>query len=190
VGNDSPADPASQLHQYLGPGERLLWSGRPDPEVRFAPIDAFLVPFSVMWGGFAVVWEVTVLASGAGPFFVLWGIPFVLMGLYFMVGRFVYKQRRKRQTAYGLTNTRAIVAVGVSSMSDTPITDASTSIKRSRDGTHVSITFGARSGWGPWGPSYGNTGMEFFEWGRTAVAFYDVAQPEAVLAALQQARSG
>lgn len=189
VGYDSPADPASQIHSYLGPGERLLWSGRPDPEVRFAPADAFLVPFSVMWGGFAVFWEVGVLTSGAGPFFVLWGIPFVLMGLYFMVGRFVYKKRRKLRTAYALTNSRAIVAVGTSSMSDTPINGASTTIKRTRDGGHVSITFGQRSGWGAWGPSYANTGLEFFERGTPAVGFYDVAHPEALLAALQQARS-
>jgi hypothetical protein len=189
VGYDSPADPASQIHVYLAPGEQLLWSGRPDPEVRFAPVDLFLVPFSVMWGGFAVFWEVGVLASGAGPFFVLWGIPFVLMGLYFMIGRFAYKKRRKLKTAYGLTDRRAIVAVGASSMSDTPVNGASTSIKRSRDGSHVSITFGQRSGWGAWGPSYANTGLEFFERGTPAVGFYDVGQPETLLAALQQARA-
>lgn len=190
MGYEIPADPASQIHSYLGPGERLLWSGRPDPEVRFTPADAFLVPFSVMWGGFAVFWETAVLTSGAPLFFVLWGIPFVIAGLYFMVGRFVYKKRRKLRTAYGLTTTRAIVAVGTSSMSDTPVNGASTSVKRSRDGSHVSITFGARSGWGPWGPSYANTGMEVFPMmGTQAVGFYDVAQPEALLAALQQARS-
>lgn len=186
---DIPADPASQIHSYLGPGEQLLWAGRPDPEVRFAPIDALLVPFSVMWGGFALFWEAGVLASGAGLFFALWGIPFVVMGLYFMVGRFVYKKRRKLRTAYGVTNKRAIVAVGNSSMSDTPINGASTSVKRSRHGSHVSITFGARSGWGPLGPVYPNTGMDFFPMASPSVGFYDVAQPEALLAALQRARA-
>jgi hypothetical protein len=41
-------DPAAQLQLYLRPGEQLLWSGRPDPNVRFTPADAFLVPFSIL----------------------------------------------------------------------------------------------------------------------------------------------
>lgn len=190
MAHDIPADPASQIRPYLGPGERLLWTGRPDPDVRFAPVDAFLVPFSVMWGGFAVFWEATVIADGGPPFFVLWGIPFVLAGLYFIFGRFLYKKRRKRRTAYALTDRRAIVAVGVRSMSDSPVAGVATSIKHSRDGSHVSITFGQRSGWAALSPSYANTGMEFFEMGTQLVAFYDVAEPEPLLAALQQVRSG
>lgn len=186
---DSPADPAAQLSAYLGPGERLIWAGRPDPDVLFTPLDAFLIPFSVMWGGFAIFWEAIALADGP-TFYVAWGVPFVAVGLYFMVGRFVYKKRRKRRTAYGLTNTRAIVAVGRSSITDAPLASVPTSIKRSRDGSHVSVTFGQRSGWGMFGPSYANTGMEFFEMGSSAVGFYDVAQPEALLSALQRARSG
>jgi hypothetical protein len=32
--------PQQQLQRYLRPEERLLWTGRPDPDVLFGPADA------------------------------------------------------------------------------------------------------------------------------------------------------
>jgi hypothetical protein len=126
-------DSSTQLVSYLRPGEQLLWSGRPDPSMWFSPADVFLVPFSIMWGGFAVVWELGALVSGAGPFFALWGIPFVAVGLYMMFGRFIYKHRTKLRTAYGLTPDRALVAVGTKALNDSPLKQTPSSIRRSRD---------------------------------------------------------
>ena len=174
---------AAQLAPYLRPGEELLWSGRPDPDVRFSGVDVFLVPFTIMWGGFALVWELAVLTSGAGAFFALWGIPFVAMGVYMLFGRFIYKRRTKLRTAYGMTSGRALVAVGNTTLYDSPIKQIPRSIRRSRDGSHVSITFGNQRGWSNAG-MYANTGMDFFMRGNAPVAFYDVADGQALLAAL------
>lgn len=182
-------DPEAQLASYLRPGEKFLWSGRPDPAVRFSSSDLFLVPFSIMWGGFAVFWEIAVLASGGPPFFVLWGIPFVAVGLYFIFGRFIYKRRSKLRTAYAMTSDRALVAVGNTTMHESPLKQIPMSVRRSRDGSHVSITFGnqaSRFGTG----MYANTGMDFFMRGSAPVAFYDVADVQALLAALDRARGG
>ena len=151
--------------------------------MRFTSADAFLVPFSLMWGGFALFWEASVLVAGGPLFFALWGIPFVAMGLYFIFGRFVYKRRKKLRTAYGVTNDRAIVAVGDTSLTEMPIKQVATSQHRTRDGRHVSVTFGDVGR--PWERVYGNTGMEVFGWGATPVAFYDVSEPDALLAALE-----
>jgi hypothetical protein len=46
--------------------------------------------------------------GGPPLFFVLWGIPFVLVGLYFMVGRFFLRAWWKRNTHYAVTNKRVV----------------------------------------------------------------------------------
>lgn len=41
----------------LIPAEKIYWSGQPDPSVIFSESDIFMIPFSLMWGGIAVVCE-------------------------------------------------------------------------------------------------------------------------------------
>ena len=98
-----------ELAKHLESGERLVWSGVPRQGIAFRKSDLFLVPFSVMWGGFAIFWEASVLTSDAPLFFCLWGIPFVLVGLYIMFGRFVVDARMRARAAYGLTDRRIIM---------------------------------------------------------------------------------
>ena len=57
------------VDRHLSPAERIEWVGRPDPARHLTRSDAFLVPFSIIWGGFAIFWEATAIAGGAGPFF-------------------------------------------------------------------------------------------------------------------------
>jgi hypothetical protein len=72
-----------------------------------------MIPFSLLWGGFAVFWESSVVGLNAPPFFMLWGIPFVLVGLYVMVGRFFVDAWVRRRTCYALTGERVLIAIGV-----------------------------------------------------------------------------
>jgi hypothetical protein len=97
----------------LGAGERLVWSGRPRRGVRFTASDVFLVPFSLLWCGFAVFWERNVLRMGAPLFFAIWGVPFIALGLYMVFGRFIADAVRRGKTFYGLTDRRAIIVSGI-----------------------------------------------------------------------------
>lgn len=173
----------NRLRPLLRQGEQIRWVGQPDPRVLFTPADGFLVPFSLMWGGFAVFWEIQVVSGGAPTFFALWGIPFVLIGLYFIVGRFIYKKRRKLKTVYGLTDSRVIVSSSERSFDDMPLIGAPMRINRSRDGQHVSVIFGATRQ-----TPYQNTGLDLFSFGQAqGVAFFDVDDPDALIRELDKA---
>ena len=177
-----------QLAPYLLVDEHLLWTGRPDPGKHFTGSDVFLVPFSILWGGFAIFWMGAALSEGAPLPFVLFGLPFVVVGLYFIFGRFLIKARRKRQTAYGLTERRALIAVGSGALSEAPVERQPIDQRLSRDKKHLSVIFGrSATGWMS-GPSYANTGMDFFGQGNQPVGFFDVADVEGLQAALRRLR--
>jgi hypothetical protein len=102
-------DDAHLFDAYLSEGESILWMGQPNPNWLLSPSDVILIPFSLMWGGFAIFWETGALGAAGPSFFALWGIPFVIVGQYFIWGRFVHKYLRRRQTYYAITERRALV---------------------------------------------------------------------------------
>ena len=93
--------------------EKILWSGKPQGGIIFHTYDIFMIPFSLMWGGFAFFWESTVIGSDAPLFFKLWGIPFVLVGLYMIFGRFIFDKKEREGTFYALTDGRVLIKSGV-----------------------------------------------------------------------------
>jgi hypothetical protein len=103
---------AAALRELLEPGERLLWSGRPMLGLMLRASDAIAIPFSLLWCGFAVFWEWSVISIGSAPwFFELWGIPFVAVGFYFVFGRFVVDAYQRGRTFYGITDQRAVILI-------------------------------------------------------------------------------
>jgi len=85
--------PFDLFSSELFPGETVQWTGRPNAAVIFHTEDWALIPFSLLWGRFAIFWLLG--ASGIGDFWtnrpdktfqwfgVIWGTPFVLMGQWF-----------------------------------------------------------------------------------------------------------
>ncbi len=116
------AVPTDVLLTELAPGETLEWTGGPNPSVIFHPDDWLLIPFSLLWGGFATFGLLQVsgisdlLVNRPNPrfqsFMSLWVTPFALIGQYMIWGRFVYHRWEKKRTYYALTNRRALIVHG------------------------------------------------------------------------------
>jgi hypothetical protein len=103
-----------EVSQALERGERLLWMGAPQRGFKLRSADIYLIPFSLFWAGFTVFWESSVLQAANSPFFMkLWGIPFVLVGLYLVVGRFFVDARTREETVYAVTSQRALIFSGI-----------------------------------------------------------------------------
>lgn len=108
---------AEQFQRELLSGESIHWAAMPNPSVTFHSDDLFMIPFSLLWGGFAIFWE----ASAFGLWgisnrdaeshygFGLIGIPFILIGQYMIWGRFVWDAYLKRRTYYAVTNRRVLI---------------------------------------------------------------------------------
>ena len=109
-------DREQRLIPYLLPGERILWSGQPKKGLTFRAADLILVPFGLMWGGFALFWELGVLGTNAPLVFKLWGIPFCVLGLWLIAGRFLGDAWMRSRTTYGVTDKRVLVVAGTRSM--------------------------------------------------------------------------
>jgi hypothetical protein len=110
-------DAIAIIQPELISGENVVWSAQPIRDVIFHKEDLYLIPFSLLWGGFAIFWEAGVLgfwgthnqSGNAWQFGILWGIPFVLVGQYLIWGRFIYAAWLKGRTFYAVTNRRVIV---------------------------------------------------------------------------------
>jgi hypothetical protein len=105
------------IARELASDERVLWQGRPRGDIRLRGSDFFLIPVSLLWGGFAIFWEAAALfiipkKDPAAWLFPLFGIPFVLFGLYFIFGRFIVDKKMRERTEYAVTNRRAIIVSG------------------------------------------------------------------------------
>ena len=96
------------VRNALQPGEYVLWEGSPRKGIRLQKSDAVLIPFSLFWCGFAGFWEYTVIAGGGPLIMALFGIPFILVGLYLLFGRFVSRARSLSSTHYVVTDQRLL----------------------------------------------------------------------------------
>lgn len=173
-------DMVSAIESQLGANERLLWSGQPKQGLMLRPLDILLVPFSLLWGGFVIFWEVAAAIADAPSFFLLWGIPFALIGLYLVFGRFFVDVWQRRKTYYAVTNERVLILSGIfgrntRSLSLRTLSDMS--LRRNRDGRGT-ITFGPSYPFSGWRtglyPGTGRYAAPTFEMIEDAQTVYDL----------------
>lgn len=111
--NNMGFDSSSQFQGDLNNNETLVWLGQPKKGIVFTAKDIFLIPFSLIWCGFAIFWVYLALTMGAPFYFAMFGIPFVIVGLIFVFGRFIIDAKQRAHTFYGLTNERIIIKSGI-----------------------------------------------------------------------------
>lgn len=163
--------------EYGELGKDLTWTGRPAQGLRLRRPDLLLIPFSLMWGGFAIFWESSVLALGGPWFFKLWGIPFVLVGLYLIAGRFIWDAYVRSKTWYAIASDSALICRrtpgdGLQRIYLQSVNNLRLTVAKNGTGT---ISFGNDVPWG-WGGSQGWNGpaVPSFEFIADAQRVYDM----------------
>lgn len=105
---------------YLDSDEKLLWDGEPAAGIRVRGGDIAQSVFGLFFGGFAIFW-VTMASSmmsgssfgddmGFFRFFPLFGVPFIIVGAYMVIGQYFWKAFVRSRTRYALTTKRAFIA--------------------------------------------------------------------------------
>ena len=82
------------MRAYTASGEDVLWVGRPSMSAHFSRHDTVLIPFSLVWCAFFVF----LMPLGSGGVSWLFALPFLVMAVWLLLGRFVYKSWRQART--------------------------------------------------------------------------------------------
>jgi hypothetical protein len=168
----------------LFPGEHIAWEGQPYSGLIVRPLEVFLIPFSLLWGGFALFWNASAWTTEADLSFKLFGLPFLVAGLYITLGRFLIDMILRRRMSYFVTNRRILIqkqsggakikSVGISRLPALELDERS-------DGAGT-IRFGSSGGWfsgnnsGIWQPTFDPTPQ--FIWIPNVRSVYQLIQKQ------------
>jgi hypothetical protein len=106
--------PPPEITAALDRGERVIWSGRPRQGLMLRGADAFAIPFALVWTSIPLFGGLTALSGPrSNPAALFPIIPFVLIGLYLLIGRFFVDAAQRRRASYALTNERILIVSGI-----------------------------------------------------------------------------
>jgi hypothetical protein len=97
---------AEPVRAKLTKGETTLFVARPPHGILFRKMDWFVVPFALLWTAFACQWEWRALKAGCPAVF---GLAFVAIGFYILVGRYFHDAHIRSKTWYAVTNRRCLI---------------------------------------------------------------------------------
>ncbi|MDP3509788.1 MAG: hypothetical protein Q8T09_17595 [Candidatus Melainabacteria bacterium] len=108
---------SAELHQRaqdkIPDTEKILFVATPEPGHE-GMTKIIFIPFAIVWTIFSLCWLAAAISGSirsrnmAGWFFVLWGLPFVGIGLFMLVTPYFY-YKRELHTIYAITDARALV---------------------------------------------------------------------------------
>lgn len=100
----------NSVRHLLQPGERLLWEGAPERGFRLQRSDAVTIPFSLVWCGFlCLIIGPQLRMAAVLPLMGLIYVPFILAGLYLLIGRFFLRAWQLAGMRYAVTDKRVIL---------------------------------------------------------------------------------
>jgi hypothetical protein len=182
-----------RFQPYLLKSERVLWSGQPKQGFALSAKDIFLIPFSLLWGGFAIFWNAIVwlapfganTGEGPGWLFKLWGLPFLFVGIYLIAGRFIHDAQIRKSTLYGVTDQRILVLrrsrIKSLDLRRLPYLELS----EHRDGTGT-LAFEGNNNW-----SYGMNGLSWWlPSGGGATQFFRIENPRRIYELVRDQANG
>ncbi len=104
-----------QWEALLEPGEALLWQGRPAGGVRLEKSAALPILVGGLFLAFLPFVYITYLTPDSGgpinPVYYAIAAALALFGLWQVAGRWIFDAYQRKNTRYGLTSKRAIIAI-------------------------------------------------------------------------------
>jgi len=147
--------PPAMLTSALERGEKLIWWGQPQGGIVFRAIDGLIIPFSILWISVPSAAAIAALrgASASPQAFMI--VPFLVIGVYLLVGRFFYDAWRRGRTIYGLTDRRVLI-LRPSKQISVDVDRIGEMSLQERSGGRGSIVFGPsglnlQNSWAVWG---------------------------------------
>jgi hypothetical protein len=178
----------SVFNNYLSKSEYIIWFGKPETTIYFTHSDFILIPFSLLFGIPAILWEIQtfnmIQKNGLADFY--YGIPFLIMGLYLLFGRFIFKKWKKKRTYYAITNKRIIIMTNIwgthfNNMVISSILKISKKINSIGVGTLVFKEHSSILGLlFRFHISVNNTGLDILPFYSSEIGFYDIQNAEKV----------
>jgi hypothetical protein len=106
--------PPPDITATLDRGERVIWSDQPRQGLMLRGMDAFAIPFALVWTSIPVFGAWSALTGPkSNPAAVLPVLLFIVIGLYMLIGRFLVDAAQRRRTFYALTNERILIVSGI-----------------------------------------------------------------------------
>lgn len=123
--------------------------------------------------------------------FSIFGIPFVIVGLYFIFGRYIFKSINKKHTYYAITNQRILIYSNLRSNNlQAEFIRQLPCINKNVNSNGIgTIKFGNLTFFST---MYGNSGIDFFggQYTKDIPIFYDIKDVEKVYKIVNEIRKG
>lgn len=101
------------FQQFLDPGEKILWHGKPRQGFLLRRSDVFFIPFSIVWAAIAVWLEYATITSPLPLEEKLWSILSLAVAAYILALRFVVDLLYRHFSYYALTDRRVLIHAGL-----------------------------------------------------------------------------